>query len=227
MQIGDFVCLEAIRTRKDGALLDWGRPEPLFLPVDEQAGEVAKGDWVVVYITTDDRVFERPMASMLLDDFFQRDTSELEANQQVEILIFDRGQLGYDAVINNKFRGILYHNEVFGEVEYGGVMTAYVKKVRDDGKVDLMGQLRGTRGTTDLGQVILEELKARGGFLPITDKSAPEEIYDLFGVSKKKYKMAVGRLFKHQDVIIEEDGVRLNPEKPSERGPRPRHRRPD
>ena len=105
---------------------------------------------------------------------------------------------------------MLYHNEVFGDVQYGDSLTAYVKKVRHDGKVDLMGQLRGTRGTTDLGKLILAELEARGGFLPITDKSAPEEIYEIFGVSKKKYKMAVGRLYKHRDVVLEDDGVRLN-----------------
>lgn len=210
MEIGQFAALKVIRTRKDSALLDWNQAEPLPLPLEEQYGEVLKGDTVVVYITLDDRVFSRPMASMRLENYFQTDTSELKANQQVNILIFDHSQLGFDAVINNKYRGVLYHNEVFGEVDYGDSLTAYIKKVREDGKIDLMTQLRGTRGTTDLGKIILDEIRAHGGFLPITDKSDPEEIYDLFGVSKKKYKMAVGRLYKHEDILIEEDGIRLN-----------------
>lgn len=209
VEIGSFATLKVIRTRKDSALLDWNQPEPLPLPVDEQRGEVAKGDTVVVYVTTDDRVFSRPMASMRLENYFETDTSELKVNQKVEILLFDYSPLGFDAVIDNKYRGVLYHNEVFGEVDYGDRLTAYVKKVREDGKVDLMTQLRGTRGTTDLGQTILAELKARGGFLPLTDKSDPDEIYELFGVSKKKYKMAVGRLYKHENILIEPEGIRL------------------
>lgn len=210
MNVGDFATLIVERTRKDGALLDWGQPEPLSLPVEEQRGELAKGDRVVVYITRDDRTFARPMASMHLDDFFSRETHNLEVNQEVTIIVYGQSELGYDAVIDNKYRGILYHNEVFGDVFYGDTLTAYVKKVREDGKVDLMGQLRGTRGTTDLGRTIMEKLRESGGFLPLTDKSPPGEIYHLFGVSKKKFKMAVGRLYKHQDVVLTEEGIRLN-----------------
>lgn len=209
MKPGEFAALKVVRTRKDAALLDWGGEEPLPLPLEEQRGEVARGDLVVVYITRDDRVFSRPMASMRLDDFFERDTAELAPNQKVDLLIFGESDLGFDAVIDNRYRGVLYHNEVFQDLDYGQRLSGYVKKIREDGKVDLMTQLRGTRGTTDLGRLIKEKLRENGGFLPLTDKSPPEEIYRLFGVSKKKYKMAVGRLYKHQDVALEPDGVRL------------------
>ena len=104
---------------------------------------------------------------------------------------------------------MLYHNEVFGEPEVGHRIEGFVKKIREDGKIDLITQLRGTRGTTDLGTVIKEELRSQGGFLPLNDKSDPQEIYRLFGVSKKKFKMAIGRLFKHRDITIDEDGIRL------------------
>lgn len=210
MQIGDFVALEVKRTRLNSVLLDWGREEMLPLPQLEQRGELRKGDKVVVYITEDDRVFARPMATMHLNEHFKRDTSRLAENQEVQLLIFGVSDLGYDAVVDNRYRGLLYHNEVFGTLDRGDSLTAYIKKVRDDGKLDLMTQLRGTRGTTDLGSVIKDELRARGGFLPLTDKSPPGEIYEIFGVSKKKFKMAVGRLYKHRDVILESDGIRLS-----------------
>lgn len=209
MKVGDFATLEVVRTRKDGVLLDWGQAEPLPLPLEEQRGEVGRGDRVVVYITRDDRVFDRPMATMRFDEFFSLETENLELNQKVELLIFGQSELGFDAIIDNTYRGILYHNEVFQDVFYGQSLTGYIKKVREDGKVDLMTQLRGTRGTTDLGRVIMDEIRDRGGFLPLTDKSDPEDIYQVFGVSKKKFKMAVGRLYKHRDIILDEDGIRL------------------
>lgn len=209
MEIENFAVLEVARTRKDGALLDWGKVELLPLPTEEQYGTVGRGDRVVVYITLDDRVYARPMASMRLQEYFDPDTSALAVNQKVDLLIFGESELGYDAVIDNRYRGILYHNEVFQELQYGDHLAGYVKKVREDGKVDLMTQLRGTRGTTDLGMEILEELQAQGGFLPLTDKSPPEKIYETFGVSKKKFKMAVGRLYKHRNISLENNGIRL------------------
>lgn len=208
MKVGDFATLVVERTRKDGALLDWGQEEPLFLPVEEQYGEVRRDDKVVVHITRDDRVYSRPMATMRLDDYFELDTSSLSVGQKVDLIIFDVSDLGFDAVIDNAYRGVLYHNEVFAELDYGDQIVGYIKKVRDDGKVDLMSQPRGTHGTTDLGRVILRKLEEADGFLPLTDKSPPEEIYDLFGVSKKKFKMAIGRLYKHRDITIDSDGIR-------------------
>jgi uncharacterized protein len=209
MQVGEFATLKVARTRKDGALLDWDQPEQLFLPSEEQLGEVSRGDVVVVFITLDDREYARPMASMRLDDFFHSDTSSLTQNQKVELILFGESPMGFDAIIDRKYRGILYHNEVFQDLFHGQTVTGYVKKIRDDGKIDLMTQLRGTRGTTDLGQLILEELRSRHGFLPLTDKSDPDDIYDIFGVSKKKFKMALGRLYKHRDVTLHDDGIRL------------------
>ena len=209
MDMDQFATLKVARTRKDGAMLEWGQPELLHLPAEEQRYEVRKGDMVLVYITTDDRVFERPMASMMWERYIDHDPDELDLNQKVELLIAGEGQMGYDAIIDEKHRGILYYNEVFQDLEIGQRTTGYIKKIREDGKIDLITQLRGTRGTTDLGKVIKEELRANGGFLPLNDKSDPEDIYELFGVSKKKFKMAIGRLFKHRDITIDENGIRL------------------
>lgn len=206
MLVGDFATLTVTSVRDDGAFLDWGRPRPLFLPWREQRGRVFEGDEVVVYITTDRR--QSPMASMKVRDFLKHDSSQLEQNQKVELLLFGESDMGFEAIIDDRHLGILYHNEVFANLEVGDRVTGYVKKIREDGKVDLMSQLRGTSGTPELAEIILDELQARGGFLPVNDKSAPEDIYDLFGVSKKKFKMALGGLYKARQITFEEDGIR-------------------
>lgn len=207
MLVGDFASLKVRTISRDGALLDWGRSRDLLLPRDEQSGRVFEGDEVVVYITQDRR--QSPIATMRVREYLEHDPSQLEPNQQVELLVFGVSGLGFDCIIDHKHLGVLYHNEVFSEIGYGSRLTGYVKKVRDDGKVDLMTQLRGIDGTPDLARQILDNLEANGGFLGLTDKSAPEEIYARFGASKKKFKIAIGDLYKHRKVSLHEDGIRL------------------
>lgn len=207
MEIGTFATLRVVARREIGVLLEWGENDPLFLPDEEQEWELHIGNEVVVFVTIDEH--KTPFASMRLDDFLRHDATALRVNQKVELLIVGDGRMGYEAIIDEQHIGILYHNEVFQEYRYGDRTTGYIKKIRPDGKVDLMAQLRGSRGTPDLCQQILTELEVRKGFLPITDKSEPELIYDLFGVSKKKYKVAIGSLFKQRLVSLDDKGVRL------------------
>ena len=207
MLVGDFASLEVRGISRDGALLDWGRSRDLLLPREEQIGRVFEGDAVVVYITQDRR--QSPMATMRVREHLEHDPSELEPNQRVDLLVFGVSGLGFDCIIDQKHLGVLYHNEVFSEIACGSRLTGYVKKIRDDGKIDLMTQLRGIDGTPDLAENILRELKSMDGFLALTDKSEPEEIYSRFGVSKKKFKVALGDLYKRRKVSLDEDGIRL------------------
>lgn len=207
MDVGEFATLRVVAKREAGMLLDWGKPDPLFLPTEEQECEVYIGDDLVVFITLDEVQF--PMASMALDDFLEHDPASLKANQKVDLIIIAASRLGFECIIDQKHLGMLYHNEVFQELEYGDHITGYVREIREDGKIDLMTQLRGTRGTPELSQQILRELESRNGFLPVTDKAAPRTIYELFGVSKNKYKNALGKLFKDRRVTLDPDGVRL------------------
>lgn len=209
---GRFALLQVVAVQPIGAFLDWGRPRSegeLFLPTREQTEEVRPGDEIVVYIYLDKT--NRPIASMRLDEFFDRDTSKLHVEQAVDLLVYGETPLAYDAIINNRYVGVLYHSEVFRKLEYGERLPGYVKKVRDDGKVDLILQPFGIKGVDDLGGQILDRLKREGGFLPLTDKTEPETIYELFAVSKKKYKMALGALYKRELISIDPDGIRLTP----------------
>lgn len=133
----------------------------------------------------------------------------VEKGQQVDLVIDDQTEMGYKVIINDTDWGMLYHNEVFQVLHKGQRLQGYIKKVRDDGKIDCCLQKPGYKKVDDVAWKILEVLHKRGGFLAVTDKSPPERIYDLFGVSKKTYKKAIGALYKKRCIIIEKDGIRL------------------
>jgi predicted RNA-binding protein (virulence factor B family) len=132
-----------------------------------------------------------------------------QEGQSVELVIGDRTEIGYKALINNSREGMLYRNEVFQTLGKGQHITGFIKKVRDDGKIDLCLQKPGYEKVDEVSKKIVDKLKAQGGFISITDRSAPEIIYGLFGVSKKTFKKAIGSLYKKRLILIESKGIRL------------------
>jgi predicted RNA-binding protein (virulence factor B family) len=140
-----------------------------------------------------------------------RDEGEVEfqEGQAVNLLISDRTEIGYKAIINNSGEGLLYKNEVFQTLRKGQHISGFIKKVREDGKIDLCLQKPGPEKVYDMAEKIIDKLKAQGGFIAVDDKSAPEVVYRLFGVSKKTYKKAIGALYKKRLIVIESDGIRL------------------
>jgi predicted RNA-binding protein (virulence factor B family) len=151
----------------------------------------------------------RIFASPEMDKFPDKGQVEFQEGQSVELLIRDRTELGYNAIINNSIEGLLYKNEVFQYLRKGQHIAGFIKKVRDDGKVDLCLQKPGAEKVDDVSAKILYKLKEQGGFIALYDKSPPEDIYRLFGASKKTYKKAVGALYKKRLILIECDGIRL------------------
>lgn len=135
--------------------------------------------------------------------------SKYMPGQKVELVIVRESPLGFVAQINGAEEGLLYHNEIFEYLQPGDELPGYIRAVREDGNIDLLLQPLGHRGAEELGDFILESLKKSDGFLPLTSKTEAEEIYKLFGVSKKKYKMAVSGLYKKRLIEILEDGIRL------------------
>lgn len=134
---------------------------------------------------------------------------EFQEGQSVELVIGDLTEIGYKALINNSREGMLYRNEVFQKLRKGQRITGFIKKVRDDGKIDLCLQKPGYEKVDEVSEKIVDALKARGGFISVTDTSAPEIIYGLFGVSKKTFKKAIGALYKKRHILIESNGIRL------------------
>lgn len=206
--VGEFAYLKIVDTKEVGAFLDWGLPKDLFLPHSEQTRSIQVGQSVIVYIYLDKA--ERITASMRLDKHVSEEPAKYEVGQEVDLLIAAETDMGFKAIINNRHWGVLYHSEVFQPLRYGQKIKGFIKNIREDGKIDLILQQAGHKAAqTDIGPRILEELQKKGGFLPINDKTSAETIYELFGVSKKKYKIALGGLYKKRLIIVNEDGIRL------------------
>ncbi|MDT8316848.1 MAG: S1-like domain-containing RNA-binding protein [bacterium] len=203
-----FAFLKVVDVNPIGAFLDWGLAKDLFVPFREQKEKMLKGKSYVVFIYIDSS--NRIAASSNLDRFADVDTSCFEDNQGVDLLICNQTDIGYKAVVNNSHLGVLYSNEIFQKIEIGDKLKGFIKKIRDDGKIDLCLERPGPAKVNDLSREIFNLLTKEEGFLSVTDKSPPEEIYSLFGVSKKTYKKAIGSLYKKRLINIEKDGIRLS-----------------
>lgn len=204
--VGDFAHLKVKAKESVGAFLDWGLPKDLFLPFSEQTRETRVGHYVIVYVYLDKS--DRISASMRLDRHIDKEPGEYTVGQSVDLMIAAKTELGFKAIINNRHWGVLYENEVFQRLDIGQKIKGFINKVRPDGKIDLSLTKSGYEAPDDVAEKILAALNAKGGFLAITDKTAPETIYQLFDVSKKKYKMALGGLYKKRLIAIDEDGIR-------------------
>ena len=207
--VGEFASLLVKDVTTVGAFLDWGLDKDLLLPYREQLHPVHQGDQVVVYLITDPKT-ERVIAISKLQAFIRQQAEGLEENQEVELMIYDQTPLGYKALINRQFNGLLYKNELFEDLKLGEVRQGYIKKIREDGKVDVSLQQQGVKGMKDARGSLLDALQQNDGFLPLHDKSSPEEIYDTLGMSKKNFKKAVGNLYREKKISLSEEGIKLS-----------------
>lgn len=207
VQLDEFAVLEAKEVTKFGAFLDWGLPKDLFVPKSEMAKPMEKGQRYLVRVCRDYKT-DRLIGVSKYQDFLIRDTQGFEQGQEVQALVFEETDLGFKVLIENSFEGLLYKNEVFQELESGEVVTAYIKKRREDGKLDLQLLPAGREKYEAGAEKILELLKVRK-FLPLHDKSSPESIKELLGMSKKHFKQSIGQLYKARKIQIKENGIEL------------------
>lgn len=205
---GEFASLLVKDVTTVGAFLDWGINKDLLLPYREQLHPVKVGDHVIVRVITDPRT-ERVIAISKIQAFIEREVDDLAEGQQVELMVYDQTPLGYKVLINRKNEGLLYKNELFQEVQLGEVTSGFVKKIREDDKVDVSLQQQGVKGMKDARTDLLEALQQAGGFLPIHDKSSPEEVQAALQMSKKAFKKAAGNLFKEKKIEFTEKGIKL------------------
>jgi predicted RNA-binding protein (virulence factor B family) len=205
---GEFAMLRVSDVNQTGAFLDWGLEKDLLVPYREQKAKMQKGKTYLVHIFLDDKT-ARLLASAKLDQFLNLEAALYEPNQEVDLIIMGKGELGYTAIVNNKHQGMLYFNEVFKELSIGKKLKGYIVKVREDGKIDLHLEKPGIEKLDDLSFKIITLLKKNGGFMRINDNSPADEIHHLFGTSKKNFKKALGSLYKQRLVSIEEKGIHL------------------
>lgn len=206
--VGEFAFMEVKSVSNAGAFLDWGLMKDLLVPFREQKMPMREGKWYLVYVRVD-HVTGRIMASARIEKFLNNQPPKYEHNQEVDMLVADETDLGYKVIVNNQHSGMLYHNEVFRRLEKGERLKGYVKEVREDEKIDLSITPLGYAKVEGIAGVILESLKAQGGYLEVHDKSEPELIYSLFRCSKKAFKQAIGTLYKQHLIRLEDKGIRL------------------
>ena len=210
VQVGEFSLLQVIATQAIGTFLDWGLAKDLFLPFAEQLYDLRPGQEIIVYVYLDKS--QRISASMRLDKHLKKIDLRnpiFKIEQNVELFICGKTDLGYKAIVNGTHLGILFENEVFQSLYYGQKLPGFIKKIRDDGKIDLCLSKTGHRAAEDISPLIINLLEKNDCFLSINEKTPPETIYQMFGVSKKKYKMVLGSLYKKKLITITEDGIFL------------------
>jgi len=206
--VGDFALLKVVSVTSVGAFLDWGLQKDVLVPFREQKKKMEAGQSVIVFIYLDEKS-NRIVASSKLDRFLDNQPPDFEEGQEVQLFICGQTEMGCKAVVNKTHWGVIYKNEIFQPLKKGQHVQGFIKKIREDGKIDLTLQKSGYQKVDGISEKIISVLKKRGGFIPVTDKSSPDMIYQLFGVSKKSYKKAVGALYKKRIVAIEDEGVRL------------------
>lgn len=208
VQVGEFAYLEVAWVNQFGAFLNWGLMKDLFVPFREQKMKMQVGRGYIIYAYVDEESY-RIVASAKVERYLSKEMPEYKEGELVDILIWQKTDLGFKAIVNNKYSGLLYQNEIFQSIETGMRMKAYVKQVRDDAKIDLELQRGGARKVDDFAEVLLQYLEEHEGRTSIHDKSEADEIYETFGVSKKTFKKAVGELYKKRLIVLEEQGIRL------------------
>ncbi|MBT4831791.1 MAG: GntR family transcriptional regulator [Porticoccaceae bacterium] len=208
VQVGDCEMLTVVDINHAGAFMDWGLTKDLLVPYNEQQKPMEVGYSYVVHVFHDQNS-DRIAASTKLNHHLDEETVWLKPRQQVNLLIAGRTDLGYKAVIDNKYLGLLFRADAFRPLKIGERLPGFVKNIRADGKIDLVISQSTLQGDHDLGEQIIRHLQEMGGESQVSDKSDPEEIYRLFKVSKKKYKQALGTLYKSKRILIEPGIVKL------------------
>ncbi len=211
-QVGDFACLKVVGVDQIGAFVDWGLMKNILVPFREQKNTLRVGDTPIVYIYVDDKS-HRIAASAKIDKYIDKGMPDVVLGQEVDLLIYQKTDLGYKAIVNNKYVGLIYENEIFQSVRIGLKTNGFIKQVREDGKIDLSLSKSGIEKIDDFAQILLQRLEKANGFLPVTDKTSADQIYDTLSMSKKNFKKAVGNLYKQRLITIEDNGIRLTNQK--------------
>jgi predicted RNA-binding protein (virulence factor B family) len=210
--VGDIAALKVVEVTSQGAFLDWGLMKDLFVPVSQQLSTMRLGGKYLVKLYIDAQT-GRVAATEKIDKQISNDDLTVKEGEKVKIQVFRESEIGYVVIVNQVHQGLVYKNEVFTHLHIGQFIDeAFVKKIREDNKLDIGLGKQGGEKLADDNQKIMSLLKSHKGFLPYHDKSAPDDIYAFFGMSKKAFKMNVGMLYKLKLISIEEDGIHLIPE---------------
>ena len=210
--VGDFAYLEVAWVNEYGAFLDWGLMKDLFCPFREQKRRMERGRSYIVYVHVDEESY-RIMASAKIEKFLHTlqsgDDKALTVGQEVDLLIWQKTDLGFKVIIDNRYGGLLYDTQVFRSLHTGDRVKGFISQLRKDGKIDCALQKSGRQHTEDFSARLLRYLETQGGRCRLGDKSDAADIQEQFGVSKRTYKQAVGDLYKRRLIRITDNGIEL------------------
>ncbi|MFI8605833.1 S1 RNA-binding domain-containing protein [Cellulophaga baltica] len=203
-----FKLLKVVEVNNIGAFLDWGLEKHLLVPFREQRERMQEGQWYVVYCYLDEKSF-RLVASNKLDKFLDNEELTVEVNEEVDLIVTRQNDLGWDVIINNKHKGLVYSDQVFKKVAVGDAIKGYIKHIRPDNKIDVNLKPIGYESIEPAANVIYARLQKEGGYLNLHDKSSPDEITAKLQMSKKVFKKSIGTLYKDRKITIKPDGIYL------------------
>ncbi|MBP7097763.1 MAG: GntR family transcriptional regulator, partial [Prevotella sp.] len=208
--VGDFAYLTCSWVNEYGAFLNWGLTKDIFCPFREQKKRMEIGDSFIVHIHIDEDSY-RIVASAKIEHYLKEidDTCELKRGSEIDILIWQKTELGFKVIVNNSYPGLIYEDQVFKYIHTGDRMKAYVSNMRPDGKIDISLQPLGIAAVEDFSTTLLNYMKDNDGHCTVNDKSDPEEIKRQFHVSKKIFKKAIGDLYKKKLITLADDGLHL------------------
>lgn len=207
-EVGDFAFLKVAWINQHGAFLDWGLMKDVFCPFREQKKRMEKDRSYIVHLHVDEESY-RIVASAKVDKFLSKEIPAYKQNDEVKVLVWQKTDLGFKVIVDNKYQGLVYDNQVFRDVHTGDKLRGYVECVRPYGKLDISLQKVGREQTLDFSERLHEYLLKHDGYCPFTDKSDAEAIYAEFHVSKKVFKRAVGDLYKQRLITLAPDGIEL------------------
>lgn len=208
VQVGEFAYLQVSWVNQYGAFLDWGLMKDLFCPFREQKRKMEVGRSYIIHTHIDNESF-RIVASSKVEKYLSPEKPPYAPDDEVSLLVWQHTNMGYKVIIDNKYQGLVYDNQVFRVLEIGDSLKGYIMQVREDGKVDVALQRSGRQQTLDFADTLLKYMECNGGRCYLHDKSPAEEIYDRFKVSKKVFKKAVGDLYKRRLIEITDHGLLL------------------
>ena len=206
IKLNDFAVLKANNVNKIGAFMDWGLEKDLFIPFREQELKIKEGNSYLVYMYFD-RQTERLVGSTKLSKYLDNSDHQLQIRDKVDLIVWSSSDLGTKVIINKKHLGLLYSNEVFKKLKFGQQITGFIKKTRSDNKIDVSLEEISYKNIEPNAQKILTLLEKNNGHLKLNDKSHPDEIQDVLGISKKAFKKALGSLYKKRLITIDRKGI--------------------
>lgn len=208
IRVGEFAWMKVVSSSSVGAFLDWGLRKDLLVPFREQRDRMEEGKSYLVYAYVDESS-DRIVATAKIEKYLDNVPVEYKTGQEVDVLIARKSDMGYNVIVDNLHWGLVYRNEVFRPLKLGQKLKGYIKGIRKDDKIDITLQKKGYDRVDAIVEKILEKLEDNGGVLDVSDKTAPEIIYNLFECSKKDYKKAIGTLFKDKKIELTDTEIKL------------------